>query len=176
MFTIVNDFNSLPETAEEGTKVFCSMETNVFVYSGGEWVSYESFVGGFEEVSTVTIENNIDILEEQILFNEAPYYENFKQENIYLIVFKAEKLMAFEDSIFKLDIINDEESIVFSCNAEKIMFPEFKSFFYIRQDAKNKEEKEKTADRIYYHGFNVLLSNTSVKGPYSLSIFKPVGV
>jgi hypothetical protein len=174
MFSVVNSFSELPSVVNNGDKFFCSLENNVFVYFNDSWVDYETFVDGFEEIVNVTLDSNFSIVDEQVLFiDSAPFYDNFKLDYIYPIIFTANSLEAFDSDVFNFSIIKQDSSPLVSCSTNKIEFPEFKSYFWIDEDKNNLEE---VSVKDYSNAFNVLVSNINIVGPVSLKLFKPVGV
>ena len=176
MFSVVNSFSELPSVVNNGDRFFCSLENNVFVYFNDSWVDYETFVDGFEEIASVNLNNDINISNEMILFDNAPFYEEFKQDYIYPILCSCQSLTSFENNIFNFNIIKEDNTPIFSCSSNNIFYPEFKHYFYISQEAGSQKDLEKTKNRLYTHAFNISCSNISIKAPFSFKLLKPIGV
>ena len=176
MFTVVESFDALPVDSDDEAMFFCSRENDIFVNKNGAWVSYEAFVGGFEEIASVVLEEDINVLDERVLFQDVPFYEDFKYGVIYPVTFSAESFAAYENSVFSFSIIKQDTSFLLSFSGEKIMAPNFKVYYYIRSQINDSDALEKIKDRSYVDAFNVLVSNISIVGPCKLTLLKPIGV
>jgi hypothetical protein len=181
MFTVVNSVDDLPVGVDDGALFFCSKENNIFVNKNNEWVSYETFVGGFEEIASVILENDITV-EDGLFFDDAPFFDTYKGSYYYPISFSAKALTSLDGGVFDLSIVSSEGYELLSINASKIVYPNF--VFYYCLDERSSEndlidDQRKALNlpvRVYDNAFNVKGSNVYVEGPLTLKLFKPIGV
>jgi hypothetical protein len=168
MFTIVESFDALPVVSDNEAMFFCSRENTIFVNNNGVWVSYENFVGGFEEVASVTISEDVTMVD-GVLFDVAPFFEEYKKDYYYPICFFAKSLTSLDDNVFDLSIISSEEQELLSVNSYKIINPSFVFYYSLDQGFDFPFE-------VYNNAFNVKASNVYFEAPTTLKLFKPVGV
>ena len=175
MFTVVSSYNNLPSNAIEGQKVFVSLENIVYVFSNNSWIDYEDFVGGFEEIASVDISDDISASTKLFLFENAPVYDNFKFNYLYPIIFTAKEITSLNYNYADFSIVNNIEEEIMSCSFEKLDNINFKIYYHYTPENFNNNEERLDTD-VYTAAFNVSVDNCIVKGPASLKLFKPVGV
>lgn len=181
MFTVVESFDALPVDSDNEAMFFCSRENNIFVNKDNEWISYETFVGGFEEIASVILENDITV-ENGLFFDDAPFFDTYKGSYYYPISFSAKALTSLDESVFDLSIVSSEGYELLSISASKIIYPNFVFYYCLdERDSENNliDDQRKTLNlpvRVYDSAFNVKGSNVYVEGPLTLKLFKPIGV
>jgi len=178
MFTVVDSFDALPIDSDNEAMFFCSRENNIFVNKNDVWVSYEEFVGGFEEVASITISEDVTMVD-GVLFDVAPFFDDYKANYYYPICFSAKSFSAFNSPVFEANIVSSNEFELLSISSDKIMFPNTTIYYSILQDLKNSlpaNEQETIKNKSYSEMFNVKVSNIKIEGPITLKLFKPVGV
>lgn len=178
MFTVVQSFDTLPVEANEGELFFCSLESTVYAYSNNIWVSYEEFVGGFEEIASVT-STEFNTNTEAFVFNDAPFFEEYRLGYLYPVQFTANSLVSNNDFNFDFTIVADTGIELVHSSAKQIFYPNIVSYYFINQDINNNlnETVVNSFDsKTYSAGFNVKASNITINGPITLSLFKPIGV
>ena len=167
MFSIVENFDNLPTNALNGTMVFVSMENYVYIFENNVWHKYDEYVG-FEEVASITLNENFVSENENIVFTDTPFYDSFKLNNLYCIKFSCDKLSSFNEiDLFNFNIIKNDESIMFTSSALNRDNPSFKIYFYIDQ-----EVSEENPNPIREFAFNVNASNIIITNPITLSVYK----
>ena len=179
MFTVIESFDTLPVDSDNEAMFFCSRENNIFVNNNGAWVSYEKFVGGFEEVANVTINEDVTMVG-GVLFDAVPFFDEYKKGYYYPISFSAKSFTSLDDSVFNLSIVSSEGLELSNINAFKIIDPNFVYYYSLDQGIIKDEpidgEIFDLPFEVHTNSFNVKASNLYVEGPMTLKLLKPVEV
>lgn len=168
MFGIFETIDSVPAGAEEGDFSYISNENEMFVYDGNAWVLYGDFVGGFEEVSSAFIDENVQIDKDAFLFQDVPYFDHFKPGYFYPIVFEFGSLAPLNEGFFSLSVVSDAAAKVMSISNDALIEgSSFKTYFSLGDDYPNG-----LTDASF--SFNIEATNVFIGGPIGLSLLKPL--
>ena len=174
MFTVVNEKNNLPSSANDNEHFFVSNENNIYVYSNG-WISYENFVGGFELIDSVVSNNVVEAVNNTVLFTDVPYYENYKTDYYYPITFSATKIEVIDGDFCNVSLLNNFDVEHFAASYPTLNNLNFKYYYHTSPEGfESKPELLETNS--HQQVFNVNVSNAIVTGPFELNIYKPIGV
>jgi hypothetical protein len=168
MFSVVESVNNLPSDATENTLIFVSMSNAIYIFENNEWHKYEDYIG-FEEVASVILNDDFSSSEEALVFSDTPFYDSFKLDNLYYVLFSCDKLSSFNSvDNYDFSIIKNDETIIFSSSNMISYNPLFKVYFSINQEL----SAEATSNPIREFAFNVNTNNIIINNPITLSVFK----
>jgi hypothetical protein len=175
MFTVVDTYDNLPTNVEEESKFFVSNDNTIYVYSNGVWITYESFVGGFDLISSVSISDTITIDEEAFIFTDTPYFDNYKINYYYPIVFTASSIEPINSEFATISIMDNFETTHTAMSYPKTDNLYIK-YYYCIQPIGFENNLNLINTNHYEQMFNVSVSNGIISGPIVLNLYKPIGV